>query len=165
MDDRKCHTHGFGHVSTHMNYLLARARPPDPQRSGRAIWCRRPWFGVGRFASNARNPLNMQAWLHVVMRRQWFNTVRQRRAQVRAHIEFAPDVVDSSLVDTRASFDQFERAWKTIAGECTIHRRSSVSFTKSLTRRCRIGSAWRGLRSRHRFTERGLHLKGRLFGS
>ncbi|HWL84919.1 MAG TPA: RNA polymerase sigma factor [Polyangiaceae bacterium] len=152
-------------VSTHMNYLLARARRlTRNEADARDLVQETLVRGLEGLRRMPEMPLNMQAWLHVVMRRQWFNTVRQRRAQVRAHIEFAPDVVDSSLVDTRASFDQFERAWKqlpesaqSIAEQCLIHEEPYEAVSD------RVGLARASIATSIHRTR--LHLKGRLFGS
>ena len=72
-------------------------------------------------------PLNMRGWLHVIMRHTWFNVVRNRRSQCAARAQLGSSDVDSRLVETRASYVQFARAWNElpenaqfIASQCLI---------------------------------------------
>ncbi|HWL88683.1 MAG TPA: RNA polymerase sigma factor [Polyangiaceae bacterium] len=151
-------------VSKHAAYLLVKARRLTRNEADASDLVQetlvRALEGLRRMNES---PTNMRAWLHVVMRHRWFNIVRQRRAQSLANAMLAEDAVDSSLVETRASFEQFERAWKqlpeaarSIAERCLIYEEpyDSVSDRSGIAKATIATSIYRTR----------LNLKGRMFG-
>jgi RNA polymerase sigma-70 factor (ECF subfamily) len=64
----------------------------------------------------ASPPENVRAWLLVIMRNHWFNVVRNRRVRAAARRALAAaENFDASLVETRAFYRQFERAWNEVS--------------------------------------------------
>jgi len=115
-------------VSAHSAYLLAKARRlTRNEADARDLLQETLLRALEGLRRTRESPANMRAWLHVVMRRQWLNTIRQKNSRARTPTVLVDDTIDSSLLDTRATFEQIERAWKQlpenaqgIAEECII---------------------------------------------
>lgn len=116
-------------VSSHLPYLSAHAqrltRNPADAEDLLHDTVIRAVEGLGHLDDP---PANLRSWLLVVMRRHWFNVVRGRQVRRGADAQLAEDGVDASLVRTRASFEQLQRAWRdlpestqTIAAQCLIY--------------------------------------------
>ncbi len=100
-------------LSVHVGYLLTRARHlTRNEADARDLVQDTLVRGLEALHRTGEMPMDMRAWLHVILRRLWFNVVRQRRSRWSASHRMADDGIDSSLVDTRASFSQFACAWK-----------------------------------------------------
>ena len=142
-----------GDLSPYVGYLLARARRlTRNEADARDLVQDTLVRALEALRRSDTAPLDMRAWLGVILRRRWFNEVRQRRTHVCANQRFAHEGVDSSLVDTRVSFEQFACAWERlpetarhIAAQCLLDEEpyDTVSERVGLTKAAIATSIYR----------------------
>jgi len=104
-------------LKAHEPALLARARRLTRNEADARDLVQDTWVlafeGLERLGEE---PENFRGWLLVIMRNHWFNAVRHRRVRSAARREMATsDGFDASLVETRAFYRQFERAWNEVS--------------------------------------------------
>lgn len=121
--------------------------------------CARALFALARMK---RPPAQPGAWLWVVMRNVWLNTVRARRTTMKTKAALARRATDSALFDARITRTQLVRIWEAVPGRarmlvvaCLVEgeRRGTVARTVGMTRNAIEASIYR---TRKVFREEGL---------
>jgi RNA polymerase sigma factor (sigma-70 family) len=107
-------------------------------------------------------PAHPGAWLWIVMRNVWLNTLRSRRAAAKTKTSLARQRTDSSLLDARITRTQLVRIWEGVPGRarmlvvaCLVdgEGRATVAQTSGMTRGAIEASIYR---TRKIFREEGL---------
>jgi RNA polymerase sigma-70 factor (ECF subfamily) len=130
-------------VSPHLPLLRARARALTRNREDAddllQDTCVRALADLRR---RKTTPTNVAAWLQIILRNAWFNTLRARRAQAVASMALAEDHADLGLLHARASRAQLERIWarvpraaQSLLVQCVVEAesREAISLRNGVT--------------------------------